>query len=174
MDEKQHRDDLIRAEVLDEDLSKDSTNGIADCATSDVQEICWDAMERRLAILKQADLICRVGNALPALLFVAITATGPSASRPVKYARVAKELGCSLSTAKNWVADLEEQELVRRTSCGKSGVILEPMGDALRQSEDIRRVRDLVADLKQQVASVRQVLNTSLAVTIESLNKIAP
>jgi len=129
-------------------------------------------MEHRLAILEQPELVHRAGNALPALLFIMDRFAGSDASQPVQYIEIAKKLGCSLSTVKKWIADLEGHELVRRTSCGKSGVILELLSDALGESADLRRVRELVKSLLQQVASIRQVLDSSLAATMASLNKL--
>lgn len=146
---------------------------IADFAIAPEREICWDVMERRLAILEQPELVYQVGSALPALLFVVNWEGSSVASQPLPYSQIAEALSCSLSTVKKWMADLEGLELVHRNSCGKAGVVIELVGDALGESADLRRVRELVKSLQQQVASIRQVLDSSLAATMDNLNKLA-
>ena len=161
------------ASDADKKLQRPHKGGNSNFANQAVHEIRWDAMERRLAILEQPELVHRVGNAIPALLFAVDRAAGASASRPLQYIQIAKELGCSLSTVKKWMADLEGLELVHRNSCGKAGVVIELVGDALGESADLRRVRELVKSLQQQVGSIRQVLDSSLAATMDNLNKLA-
>lgn len=128
----------------------------------------WGRMERLQAIFENPEVLTNAGTALPLLLHLA---TEPS-KEPLHYQVMADIFSCSLSSIKAWSGHLETQGLIRKTSCGKAGFLLELIPEAIGSSESIRRIREQIDLLRDQLNSIRQVVEGSFSTAVVGLENL--